>query len=303
MQKLFLAVLFFFLIIPVSHSLDLEKGNEIELTSPELTYICITTIGEAEGFFYNHDKPGTEIKKAGYILRGSGVVLKHGYILTAAHVVNPSLVRLKKSDIFIHHTKAIKCLSKTIYISESPELGEVDGALVAEIAYIDQVLDIALLKYDHESYSYLIPTEYKIIPTVLPTRMGMMDLISISAPIFIVTYNREEDNERIPGDMEVRYGKIIDTEPLSRLKNVQKAIHSESFTNDLAVEYGDSGMPLMAWLGGEVVITGVVHSLEYMDAWSYAARTDSIYSYLDAVWPEEIVEEEIVDEFEWAEGL
>ena len=99
---------------------------------------------------------------------------------------------------------------------------------------------------------------------------------------------RNDDDERMSG-FEIRTGKIISSVPLSRFPNVQKSVPNDSFTVEIDIHYGDSGLPLFAWKNKEPVITGVVHSIEatpmfgsYIDgAWAFIARTDSVYRFIE----------------------
>lgn len=296
MKKLFRALsIFLFVFVSTTHAFDYEKGSLPKLVNPELTYICITTIGQAEGMYYDYNDSQVKIKTGAFVLQGAGVVLNDGYILTVSHVVYPARVKLKKVDNYSFTVRADRVLheTKNIFISTGPlsDIYGLNGAIGAKIVYIDREADVAILKYDNIKHDYLIPSPYKISETKIYTFYGIMDRVTVSTPIFGIVYERNEENERINYSMEIREGKVIDNVPTSRVPDLKWSVDMNSFTVDMVVHGGDSGLPLMAWINKEIFIVGIIHSTEavppygmpFPGGWSFIARPDAIKQYLDVV--------------------
>jgi hypothetical protein len=295
MKKILMIVISSFLLFAPTlngggFAFDAEPGNPIELKDPQLTYICITTTGEAEGYYFDNDKDKTVKKRGGFRLRGSGVVLPRGYILTAAHVTEPVQVTLKKNDWHQHVAKATRCISKQIWITTGPSMDDdFEEPIPAKIVYIDVNSDVAILSYDHKNYDYLIPCPYKVEWTLEYSYYGPINRINISNPVAVVAYKRGDDDNRLPREFGIRNGRIIDNEVISRFPDVKASIPGDAYTIEMEIHWGDSGLPLFAWIDKKPVIIGVIHSIEatpmfgqYFDgAWAFVAKTDIVYSFLE----------------------
>lgn len=267
----------------------------------EHSYVKITTIGVAEGLYPEYfDIYGTKKKwhkkEGAFVLQGVGVIvegpLKYGYIITAAHVVNPLHIMLATDQSCLYQMPPIKVLERSIFITHETDLEEIGcGGVPAVIVHMDTKNDIALLRFKHGNIFSAV--SYKLAETMYTDSWSgdSFSLIESGDSIAIIARKRDDHGNWVHG-FEVRYGKII-SEAVTGVEDEAKQAFCESdFTMDIKLYSGDSGSPIFAFKGGKPVIIGIaratnersfgrfnIHRSEYR---TYAARIDFIKLIIEA---------------------
>lgn len=288
----FLIVLVFCLLTSANAWYVKDKW-EMELPEhPALSYVKITTHGSAIGlgveaktvdqeFVVNWHKVETT-----YLLRGVGTVLPGGYVLTAAHVVHPRTV-----GVIIGCTqyvdRPIKILTKTISITSYVGLERLDAAIPAEIVYLDEIYDVALLKYS--GTRSLIPVKYPIGGSFVEDA-GLNNYARLSAlnagdTIAMVVRKRDEES-MWSDDFEVRYGRIESARPEGEYAGMYSWNDVES---RMRIYKGDSGSPVFAYDDKDgIKLVGVMVSgppADLMDEGfsdvGYFARIDFVKNFMN----------------------
>jgi hypothetical protein len=284
MKKTFLLFGIFLLLFCYSntYSFDYEVGELPSIANNSRTFVFIVTSGEAEGIAYEN---GRYVKKRGrYYLSGSGVIMSGGKIATASHVVSPEVVSIRTGDAYYTVTEVVKVISKQIVVNEDIKIGSTDRSLPAVIDYMDVDRDIAILSYDNSNYAYLKSLEIESSYTRVMEFFGPFDLLLPGNVIGIIVHKRDSEGLML-SEVEIRYGKIISNNPLSRTGEQQEIFHMEDFTMEVEVYPGDSGSPIIMWNGGKPVFIGILHSTEARvsySSWSYGIRLDWLKNILDA---------------------
>ena len=96
-----LAIVIFFgsMFMGIGQAYDKERpAQEIPTIGQWHTYVRVVTIGIAEGLYVGDDGKYRS-RKAAFQLEGSGFVYRSGFILTAAHVVEPNVVETISSQV------------------------------------------------------------------------------------------------------------------------------------------------------------------------------------------------------------
>jgi hypothetical protein len=259
---------------------------------PYRSFVIIQTEGRANGLFSYVDDKGfhKNILDGNYALSGMGFVTgkNNKYIVTAAHVIKPRIVKTIINDtindgIFINIiTRQIKiCFNAEFYVT-------------AEVVYVNEISDVALLVCEN-NHGFLKSVPYDIILS----KMAIAPNISISmlnenGMVAMITRKRDS-NGVFTHEWVTRYGSFIsDGKPdfieYEQLNNIMR----ESFTTNIRVYFGDSGSPVfMQFSTGHIFIVGIIQSLYFKEEYqicgiagcngseiSFAVKLDTIFEIL-----------------------
>lgn len=269
MKKLLVAVtLIFFILLPSLSTAEtwFKDSGKLPLPGfPAESYVKVTTIGTAIGIGLDTIVKDKEITlewfegKTTFVLRGVGTVLPGGYILTAAHVVDPEKVSVI-GNIGGYKNKPVKVLDKIITITRFVGLKNVDEGIPAKIVYIDKEFDNALLKYSEGKDNRLNPIPYSVGKTYSKNDEGLQGPFEISKLVpgnAIATIVRKRDeNYYWTDDFEVRYGTVLSVRPEGKFSSLYS---SNEVVANLRIYKGDSGSPIFAFDNEKgPVVVGVV---------------------------------------------
>jgi len=227
------------------------------------SYVVINTYGTALGVAKKVDlSPDVPLvrtikRKTNYLLRGVGFVIKEGYIVTAAHVVHPAQVLTKGDHGSALAEVPIKVLSKHIVISPDSGLEGLSDGIPVELYHLDVGRDLAILKYDKDSYDLYKPIPFRMVNTRGVECGRRYDALTSDMAVSTVVRERDEEG-RWGYSLEVRNAKLISsklTDP-----KMHHVMLPTDFSADILVFHGDSGSPAFAFMCGEPVIIGVVRA-------------------------------------------
>ncbi len=296
--KISILILAILLVAANTWSFDSKPGNiEIDMHS-DSTYVKITTTGVALSIVPTTSRswdqePGSEQKKTAFLLQGSGFVAAYGYIVTAAHIVEPDRIMVKTSQYARTYGQVTKVLNRVIVITSETELEAQRTGVPATIEYIDMETDIAVLRYDPPN-NLLEPIPYEMAKTLVRGRLLSMrtrDRISIGNAVAVVVRGRDE-KERWSYGVEVRYGKILS-------RNIDESVERKDalwfnpydFSTDLVIYPGDSGSPVFVFNMGKPILVGVARAtkmepgmipMRSKEPRCYVARIDRAKMFIDA---------------------
>lgn len=270
------------LFIPIANAFDKVHGKidefegtkyvDLSTTHPE-----ILVIGSGIGMYF--DRGDQRVKRATGVFRitGSGTVLKVSwkyYILTAAHVVIPSHLKIQLSKNIYAVTPCMQLVERFIFVGSEP-------TVQASIDYINEEYDIALLVLNG-IWPAAFGSRYDLLPTA--DIFGSSPILERGDAVCVVVQQRGESGRKIPW-YEVRYGKVIDIKPVvpSYNQDLLPWFNICDVTTDVKIYPGDSGSAVFAFENGRPVIIGVFRAayLDYYGAYySYFTRVDLVYWWL-----------------------
>ena len=232
------------------------------------TYVQVKVIGTVEGMYYDSKKSCWKTREAFYGQQGSGFVAKDGFIFTASHVIIPDMVNTVSGQGSVHNTRPFKVLTRIILIYDYKS-----NPLIAKLHYLDETLDIAILKY--EPNDILVPANYEI-------RYAQADIKSGDV-VFSLLHKRDE-NDEMTSDLELRYGIVISNQPTTPKMGSELAWFNEyDMTIQMEIQGGDSGSPLFAFENGVPIFIGIIRA-NYNDeivSLAYAVSLPNIRRYLN----------------------
>lgn len=269
MKKIALIVALTLILAGTALPYDKERpAEEIETMAKYYTYVQIKTIGIAEGLYVGVDGKYRS-RETVFKLNGSGFVYKSGFILTAAHVIEPGVVETLESNVSSRLAEPVYVKERTVLVYDYRS-----NPTIAIPYYIDHEHDIALLAF--RNYGILEPIPYDSIN-------GNRENIEVGDTVCAVVHQR--DGGELTSDLELKYGKITAIEPVNPSGNASWW-NPLDITLDVSIWPGDSGSPLFAFRDGQPILIGVIRA-KYMDwdtgVWhSYAVTIPRIDRYIDA---------------------
>jgi len=228
------------------------------------TYIRVKVIGTATGMYYND---GWKTRETTYSQQGSGFVVKEGFIMTAAHVIIPDMVHTQIGTSSVQATKPLNILTRIILIYDYK-----DTPLIAKLHYIDQELDIAILKYNPTGI--LKPANYEI--------HYAQEMLKQGDVVFSYLHKRDEDGNAT-SDLEIVYGTVLSNLPTTPKMGSDVAFLSPyDITLQMEIQGGDSGSPLFALDDGVPIYIGILRAMYYDEIMelTYAVSLPNIRRYL-----------------------
>lgn len=257
-------ILIMLFIVPSVWSFDTLPGKFDKEFPPGRDYVDLSTsildvwcIGVGEGSYPDlYSKTPSYLKGVGtFALGGTGFYVGNGYVITAAHVVLPKSIQIQAGKNFYWVVPINKEINKMILIGGSSLL---DGNVPAEIIYVYEEYDLALLKLignwpAGEVVGY--PLAWTLGNAWIPLKSG--DAVAIVVP-------QRDENGNKRWYYEVRYGKVIATRPILP-PGVDPSELAWFNLNDITLELpvypGDSGSPLFAFQDGKPVIIGIIRAI------------------------------------------
>ena len=278
-------VLIMLFVVPSVWSFDTLPGKFDREFPPTIEYVDLSTsimdvytIGTGEGSYPDLSSK-TYIKGVGtFGLGGTGFYIGDGYVVTAAHVVLPQEIEIQVGKNFFWVVPINREINKIILVGGSSFL---DGNAPAEIIYINEEYDLALLKIIG-NWPAGEKTGYPLAWTLGNAMMPLMPGDAIATVV-----KKRDDKGNKEWSYEVRYGKIIATTPILP-PGMDPVVLAWFNLNDITIELpifpGDSGSPLFAFQDGKPVIIGIIRamavSVEYTTCPDgYVHATYHIYGY------------------------
>jgi hypothetical protein len=233
--------------------------------------VNITVQGNALGLY-----PGDDWKaKYGYGvfgMQGSGFCVNN-YIITAAHVVNPTQVLIRRPDGSQFWGPIVNVTDMTIIVSGSP----------ARVFSINIEEDWAILVFTY-------PT-----PWLQNLKIKCTDTIHY----FLTLFGWYAENQLHPGDMlvaivrvrdaagdrttlsELRIGKVVADKPIvpPGYEDQLPWFNLNDFTIDILLLPGDSGSPIIGFIDGVPYLVGIGRAaveLPTGEYYGYATRIDTV---------------------------
>lgn len=197
---------------------------------------------------------------------GSGTVVQPGWILTAAHVVEPEYVEIIMSPTTTFVTKPVKVNSTTILIRDYKGTPQ-----IAWVHYIDRDRDVALLRYVPQGF--LEPLDIK------QSVDGF--LLEAGDQLAIVVHERDELG-KLDYRVKMKWGTVVKPGPTSPHEHTTAWLSPTDFTMDIPLIGGDSGSLVFAFENGKPVFIGIARAM-YGDGivfCSYAAWIGDIIARL-----------------------
>jgi S1-C subfamily serine protease len=252
------------------------------------SHVTISTRGTGYGLLpvWNEKAQRTDFEWAlgNYGMEGSGFVVRGGYVITAAHVVDPTMTVIQTGSAVYYAVRMYQMRTREIQVSTWDSPGP-----PLEVVYVNIEQDVAVLKFVHPRIPFKeSPIEVALTRHLIPRGFfGWMVVDSIEPGDMICTIvsKRTEDGEK-DWLFEARFGKVRSPRPAvpEGYESYLPFLSMTDFTMDLEVIPGDSGSPVIAFLSGKPVIIGIARAgIGTSEHWTYAARIDIIYPLLWAV--------------------
>lgn len=259
-----------------------NPSDQIRYVDISTTITKVLVFGTAEGFIpvFNDQGGVNAVKAVGvYGQEGSGFYIgSHGnqhLFLTNAHVVMPGAIIIQESKNWSYVCPPMTILTRHITIGQNTAL----GSAPAEIVFVDQDADIAILKVVG-NWVALKDLGYRPVFT----RSLGGDALFEGMPVCVVVAIRPdiENGSLAKGPyFEVRPGIITAThavipgplgeEPYNSV--LLPWFNMNDVTMTTQIYPGDSGSPVFAWIEGQPVIIGLARA-----AVSYDTNTGSYYA-------------------------
>jgi len=208
-------------------------------------------------------------------MQGSGFIVNN-YVITAAHVVNPTSLIVRMPDGSQFEGPLVNVQSMQIIVSGQ----------AAKIFYIDVATDYALLVFD-------TPCDWmqnlRIAATdtfhYFLTLFGWYaeDQIHVGDFVAVIVRVRDDKGNRTTL-AEVRVGKVVAESPVvpPGYEQFIPWFGLDDFTMDVDVYPGDSGSPVIGFVDGVPCLIGIARAAG--GGYSYAVRIDFIKLVTDATF-------------------
>jgi len=259
----------------------LIPGFETSLTDVDTTQsvTTISVLGTGLGL-YPDDLGNPRYGYGTFSQQGSGFMVNN-YIITAAHVINPTSVMLRKPDGSQFQGPLIHVREMLILVGGSP----------AKIFHIDIEQDYAILVFDLP-VAWVQNLKMKAIDTFewIYTFLGMVpeNRLHVGDKVVAIVRVRDELGDRTVKS-EVRIGIIISERafvPQGYEDNLPWW-NLNDFTTDILLLPGDSGSPIIGFLDGKPCLIGIGRAAGYWpngEYYSYATRIDFVKLVTDSIF-------------------
>lgn len=266
--------------LDVAGDTKLIPGFEEQTTgvNTSQTITTVTVSGTGLGLYPGED--GKPHYGYGYFGgQGSGFIVNN-YIITAAHVVNPTNVVIRMPSGEQYNGPIVNVKDIQISVGGSP----------ARVFSINVELDWAILVFDGpapwfqnwtvkltETYYYLLT----IFGFVAQNNLHEGDMV-----VAVVRVRDAEGNRTLLS--EVRIGKIIADKPVvpPGYEDNLPWFNLYDFTIDVELYPGDSGSPVIGFVDGVPYVIGIARAGAHINGvcYSYATRIDIVKIITDSVF-------------------
>lgn len=249
-------------------------GNAYDQVKPEDTviatdfnstfsYVKVVSYGLATGLAWFSEKGRYQLKQGHFWQEGSGVIVAAGYVLTAAHVIKPNIIRVAESSCATRITDVISVDYRVVNI-----LDYKNAHIPATIFYENEHTDLAVLKYNFRKNRWLRPIPYPLeFKGVSPT----FEALKTGDVVCAVVHERDSDGE-IDGDVKLSWGTVLHPGPHGPSDIFVAWLSPWDITLDVIIQGGDSGSPLFAFRDGKPILIGIMRAryMSYSIYYSYA---------------------------------
>jgi hypothetical protein len=255
-------------------------GFETEITNVDTTQSIVTIITQGTGLgLYPGDDWKPRYGYGRFGMEGSGFIVNN-YIITAAHVVNPTEVLIRCSDNSQFWGPLVHVKDMSIIV----------GGFPARVFSINIEEDWAILVFDGPALWFQ------------NLKMQCTDTIHY----FLTIFGWYAENQLHPGDMliaivrvrdaagdrtslsEIRIGKVLSDKPIvpPGYEDQLPWFNLNDFTMDINLLPGDSGSPILGFIDGVPYIVGVGRAAAYINdqVYSYATRIDVVKMITDSTF-------------------
>ncbi|MHA2135853.1 MAG: S1 family peptidase [Candidatus Thorarchaeota archaeon] len=246
------------------------------------TYIKLQVIGTA--LVASPERDAWHLVEGFYEMSGSGYVPLNGYVVTAAHVVEPNDALVATGSATAMWTHVFKRLSRTIILTNFGF-----GPVIAYVHYIDTDKDIAILRYNTPHPVFAPFTAKFTHEEPQPDFFIMPWDYEEGDAVAIVVRERDEDGART-SKVIVRTGKVLRWGPKHDNPDAQAWLSINDVTTDALVLPGDSGSAVFVFKNGVPIYVGVARASvggspdTRPDYKSYFAYFGLEYRYLIAMY-------------------
>jgi hypothetical protein len=239
------------------------------------TIVETYTTGAASGYIPDEYSSALVLKDGEFKMSASGIVMKganrKNYIITAAHAVIPSHVRIDK-----YYTQVRKVNSRSIMVS---------GAGEANIMWTDEKMDIVVLTPSNKTsfiYPSLKPSPYLATYTYVSSNANYT--LKEGDALATIVGARDKNGNR-SGGLEIRRGKILSTDVVRENDLALEFFNKLDVITDINVWPGDSGSPVFAFRKGVPFLVGILRAVirktdKSLHA-SYFVRVDPVVMFLE----------------------
>jgi len=240
------------------------------------TFTRCLVLGTAEGFYSDFDQDGNLISRRAvgvFGQEGSTFYAGNGYWVTNYHVVVPESIKIEISDWMSIVTYPVKIITRLVNIGQLTGL----GSAPAEIIYLDQERDIAILRV-MGNWPGMVDQGYRPVFTK-DLEVGS----SVAVIVAIRTSPETEDLSKTPW-FEVRYGTIVSTGvrlPSGLPTDLLPWFSLNDVTMTTTIYPGDSGSAVFAFIDGKPVIVGIARAAAATQ--DYYTGEISYYSYFTRI--------------------
>ena len=276
-KKLFVGVIAVLMLIPIAgmapaYDKEFPDKNPIGIGYKDsFTYLRVMALGIAYGLVPSMEEDRWILKEGFWSGAGSGTVVAAGFVLTAAHVVNPMTLELPTSEVSSFSTFPFKMLTRTVMLYDYK-----DTPIMGTVIWEDTNVDIALIQYNHRENDWLKPVPFRVAGP-----KETFQYLEKGDAVCGVVHQRDE-NGSIAYDLKYALGTVMDNGPISIDKYNHAWLSPFDITLYVIIVPGDSGSPLFAFDHGQPVLIGVLraHIYYHYTYYSYAARLPVVDRFL-----------------------
>lgn len=221
--------------------------------------LCIVrTVGIGTGFYRSENQK--ILMEGTFDLTGTGFFLNE-YVVTAAHVVEPSKVFLRIGKYLSLQTYLFQIKHRLVSVGNTA-----DEFFYAEIVYINVLSDLALLKVPSNNI-------FK------PFKARYTNELKAGDKIFLVHYKQE--NGEYLEEIEIIWGKVVSVFSIYGTK--VPFFSPSDVATDIKAIYGDSGSPIFILRDGEPYVIGVMNKKLMFQGKeiSYFSRIDYVLIFIE----------------------
>ena len=257
------------------------SGFETEQTNIDTTRSVTTVTVQGSGLgLYPDDNGRPRYGYGVFGMRGSGFIVNN-YIITCAHVVNPTQVLIRMPDGNTFYGPLVNVTEMMIIVGGSP----------ARLFSINIEEDWAILVFTGPA-AWFQNLKAQCTDTIFYflTIFGFIavDQLHPGDMLIAIVRVRDADGNRT-GMSELRVGKVLADKPIvpPGYEDSLPWFNLNDFTMDILMLPGDSGSPILGFIDGVPVVIGIgraAASFPTGEYYAYATRIDVVKLITDSIF-------------------